>query len=122
VPRWRRISRKADSRRSAAVELGHDLLKNAASISEHIIVPEADHAETKAFDVTRPLLITSTISIVLATVNLDDELRLLAKEVGEVVPHGDFPPKFPPLQSAGAQMRPQLLSGIGLLASQLPRP
>ena len=67
------------------LQRAHDLLQHAIDILEDLVVPEADHAITLAVQPARSRLILRRSRVVLAAVDFDDQPRLQAAEVNDVV-------------------------------------
>src|SRR5260221_8971475 len=96
-----------------------DHVEHASEILRQLHVPEAQHAEARLLEQLRSMLITLDSLRMLTTIELDDQTRFEALEVGDVTDHGDLPPKLPAAELASAQFPPQQLLDVGRRPAQL---
>ena len=92
--------------------------KNCCCFFEYLIIPESNNAKTFSIDSCIAILITSSKFLMLATVELDYQLCIQAREISYIVSDRDLPPKTKPAELSLAQMFPQLALGVGSLMAQ----
>jgi hypothetical protein len=101
-------------------ERQENCFENTVHVLEHIVVPEAQDEIAKRFQDARAIRIRHA-GRVLATVELDNELCVGAKEIDHKPIDWDLPLEFPSIEPPIAQAEPQLALGIGLIPTQTPR-
>ena len=85
------------------------------------MVHESQHTETFRAQKRVALLIVRLSFQMLVSIELDDELRLEANEIGDVRPDKILPPEFISREFAIADMPPESSLGVGFAATHLPR-
>lgn len=97
-----------------------DDLQDAFSISENIVVPEADQAVAVPFN-DRGSNVIGGVFGVLPAVAFDGEAQVAAGEVDDVITNRELSRELCAAKFSGAQMRPQMPFGIGHIAAQFAR-
>lgn len=96
-----------------------DLVDHTIELLQHLMIPEPQHAPSACFQIRRAPLVGGRISM-LAAIELDDQPRLDAGEVGNVRRHRMLATK-PRTQIAAAQCAPEQRFDIRRLCAQSPR-
>src|SRR5436853_304867 len=96
-----------------------NLVERVVGIPQYVFVPEAHHHETRPLQPSAPFGILCRVFRVLAAVNLDDELRVDADEIGYVAINRYLPAKFPAMKLPVAEMPPEAALSGSLFAPQL---
>jgi hypothetical protein len=63
-----------------------NLSQHAFDIRKHVVIPEAQDAATFGHKASRTCFILRCLRAVLATVDLNDQLQLMAGKIGDVRP------------------------------------
>ena len=82
------------------IERAQDCLQHAINIPHDVVVPESQYQITHSFKRIRPLGISLFISLMLSTVELDNQLALSADEVGDEPIDWYLSPEFPSIEPA----------------------
>ena len=85
---------------------------------QHIIIPVAQHLVTQRFKHRSPPRIVHRPIQMLAAIDLDDQLRLRADEVGDVAGDRHLAPEAEAVELARAQALPEMPFGIGCGVAQ----
>jgi hypothetical protein len=96
-----------------------DPLDDAVDILQDLIVPETEHNLACRLQDGRSLQVTGDVDVMLTAINLNDELRLDAGEVGNESIDRHLPAKLA-TKLLRAQSRPQFSFCIGRLAAKPP--
>ena len=96
-----------------------DCLQHAVEIAEYLVVPEADDLETLRFKKNRAFSVG--LRTMLPAVDLHDQSRVEAEEVGDEAINGNLPPELRATELPVAQSRPQQRLCIGGIATKPPR-
>jgi hypothetical protein len=86
----------------------------------HIPIHESQHQISKALQVGRARLISGRFDVVTRSVDLQDQHRLVAKEVGDIPAARALPAELESVQLSIAQFRPQASFAARLAAPQSP--
>ena len=83
----------------------HDSRQNSVAFDQHIAIRKSQHYEPFFDEQTRPSLVlrAGVVAVVLAAVELDDQLRLEASEVGEEPGNRTLAPELVPGQTTVAK-------------------
>jgi len=92
-------------------------VNNAVQVAQHVIVPEAENLETFGFQKRRPLGIPPLV--MLPAIDLDDQHRLQAGEVGDVRQQAVLEAEFEAVDLAVAGGLPELFLRVGSVAAEL---
>lgn len=88
--------------------------RDAIGVEQDVVVPEADDAETFAFKPMGANFIAVILGV-LRSISFDYQPRPEADEIDDVIAKLLLPPELPPLQTVGAENRPQSTLRIGLV-------
>jgi hypothetical protein len=80
-------------------------LKHAISVLQHVIVPETDRPIAEGFQ--RPSASGIDFFSVLAAIELNDQTRFPAGEIGDVIADWELPDELGTFELAGSQMMPE---------------
>lgn len=92
-------------------------LDNTIQLSQHLIVPEPQHAKTSAFKKSRSLSIIANVIGMLATINLDYDPKWQTHKIKNKTIKRMLTAELH-TQLFSAEPLPQLLLGIGHVAAQ----
>jgi hypothetical protein len=95
-----------------------NLFEHTIEIPKHFIVPEAQNEITARIQVPAAARIRCFLCIMLAAIELDDQLRIRAAEVDNEPVERFLSAEFPSIQPSIAQSEPKSPLGIGLTPSQ----
>jgi hypothetical protein len=95
-----------------------DLLEYDFGAKPCIVVPEAQHAKPAALQVLRARRVASDTVGVLAAIELHDDLRIHADEIGDESPQWNLATKTVAAELTIAQKSPQATLCVGFLAPQ----
>jgi hypothetical protein len=87
-------------------------------LSQHFVVPESKHPQSTVFEVAISLQIIRSLFLMLAAIDLDDELRFETCEIDDVASNGYLAPKSVSSKLSTTQMVPEDTLGIGRAFSQ----
>ena len=120
-PLWGR-AREGGSRESCAGDLAN-VLDDSGEIRPNIVVRVSQHTIALRFEprVTPLVARLSRLKIVALAVNLDNELRRVADEVGDVGPHGNLTAKAQAVNMMRLEIAPQQSFGARHCAAKLLR-
>ncbi len=93
-----------------------DALDHCVGVVQHVVVPEADDAVAEALERARALRVD--LRAMLATVDLDDEVRGAAGEVGDVRSDRELEDELGAFELARAEVVPEALFCVGALAPE----
>ena len=86
-------------------------------VAQHVIVPESEDLESFRFQKRRPLGIACFV--MLSAIDLDDQHRVEAGEVGDVRQQAVLEAEFEAVDLAVAGGLPEFLLGVGAVAAEL---
>lgn len=118
VPSPARGGRSGWGRAGSGSEHRLDLLQNTVSLSQDFVVPETQHAKTAVGEKRSALPIGVAALSVLGTVNLDNQTRFEASEIGDERPNRALPSEFVTVKLSPAYARPKMAFGIRHLPAQ----
>ena len=82
-------------------------MEDSVGVGEDFVVPEAEDAVAARLKVFCALEVVGCLLLMLAAVQLNDQLCCRALEVGEVLPDGGLPSEFEPCKLPVPKMLPQ---------------
>src|SRR6266498_1619194 len=91
-PLWGKVGMGGAAARSSLLELGCHRVPDTFHISQHIVIPEPQHAKSLSAHVLIAPRIVSTRFGMLAAIDLDDDQRVQACEVSNVWTDADLSP------------------------------
>jgi len=91
---------------------------HTVEIGQHLVIPESQNAITFSLQKCGSLTLLRRRVIVLAAVDLDDQRRLVAHEIGDVAANRHLAAEFEPLHLLRAQDLPNLSFCVGHVSSQ----
>ncbi|GEM_PF-1845439 len=98
-----------------------DRLEHIVCSDEHIVVPESHHAETEFIQFPCSLQIGFRLIHMLSAIDLDDEICIETREVGNEASDWNLPTELESPKSSVAKSRPEPAFGIGHCRAQLAR-
>jgi hypothetical protein len=93
--------------------------KNAINISQHLVVPKPENEVAAIFEILSPARVLLSLSDVLTTIELNDQLDARTAEIDDKTIECHLPPKFQTNKAITAQPEPQVSFSVGLLLAQL---
>src|SRR5215208_4544043 len=98
------------------LELRQDRFEDSWQIAVHVDIQDPQHVKAAPLQHARAVCICGelTFSRVGCAVDLDDELRVEADEIDDILIDRPLPAEFPSGESAIAQRLPELRLGAGL--------
>ena len=95
-------------------------MKDAVDIAKNVVVPKAEDANTYTIQIlrTRSILFRQRFPSMSSAVELDNEPRLVAVEVGDVTADRDLPAEFRASEPTVAQGFPECSLSVGTPAPQ----
>ena len=111
-PLWGKVGMGGAAARAIVVDLGGDHLPDTIHISEDFVVPESqDPIALAAHEVITPLVVSARFGV-LTTVDLDDEHRFQASEVGNVRSDANLATELVAFELPEAQVLPEPTLGV----------
>jgi hypothetical protein len=101
------------------VDRSQDLLQHTVGVSQHVIIPETQNDVFHGLEDLGPVGVSISGFIMLATVELDDELHVLTDEINDKSINRHLLIEFQTGESAITQAKPQHAFGVGLMAAQV---
>jgi hypothetical protein len=96
--------------------------QDAINVRQHVIVPEAQHTVAVSFETPCARFVFRRLPLVLAAVDLDDQLRSMTCEVRDARPDRNLPAEMRTVQrQTMAKVPPQLAFGLRGLFAHTPR-
>lgn len=112
------------SGKGSLVSRNRNLLRNhlqhPVDISQHLVVPEADHPVAVSFDDAGAVGVGGALRV-LPAVEFDGEAQTAAGEVGDEIADGKLPRELRALEATGAQVQPQALFRFGCVITKVAR-
>src|SRR5258708_5937379 len=102
-----------------AGEMRDDDVVDALDIAEHLIVPEAQHAEPLPLQPRRPRIVLREPTVMLPAIDLDDEPPIEADEVDDVATDRHLSAETMTVDLLEAELRPQALFRFRRIAAEL---
>ena len=93
-------------------------MENSFRVSQHVVVPEPQYSITTLIQKLSPPLISLNLISMMSSIQLDDQLRLRAKEVNDVAPDGLLAAKLCAVYLSVTQTHPQFALGIGFVTTK----
>jgi hypothetical protein len=108
---------------TSAVKRRVNRFQHIARMTEHVVIPEAEHTIALAFQPSCSLAVANQALALgmLRTVNLDDEMRRQAGEVDYVISQRDLTAEVSAARLKAAQVAPENGFGVGRIVAQPPR-
>jgi len=101
-----------------AFQRSQDTLKHCGRRLQYLIVPKSQHTKPLLFNVTIAQRIMCPLLVMLSTVEFNHQLRLEAREIGDVAPDRNLPPRSVPAQLSTAYETPQAALRLRCLVPQ----
>jgi len=88
------------------IQFVDNLLQHSLCIGQHFVIPEPQNSIASLGEKVSPPLIRLNLIGMMSAIQLNDQLRIRAKEVHDVAPNGLLPTKFNAIHLSAPKMQP----------------
>jgi len=119
LPSGERIEERGKGKSRSILKVPYNIHQYTINICENVTIPIAQKLKTFAFQKGGAPRVIARLFRMLPAIDFDDQPRLNANEIDDVMPNWNLTSKLPAFQALGAQLLPERLFSIGHSVSQM---